>query len=238
MSTDTVDEFFELAADATDTEATENSEDNTNSTEESTATYPNVLRTYTVGTDHDDINTNPEGTLTVAEFASHLTVQAILAGAGVDGVVKDPAVYTAVKAKRHPLPVVLVYPEGVEATEDNQNQAKVYLPQAEAEEAWKNRPTRGDGNGSSVSKRSFDDLLEDAAKKLLATAAIKKRLDRTQSQFDKASGTLTKYEGWLRTYFKDETDPAEAVKTAIANKAAEIEESEAAKAESEKSDIA
>jgi hypothetical protein len=228
VSTDTnVDAIFDLAADATTStpntentaEATTTSESNAESTEnaEGTALYPNVLRRYKASEIAN--GENPEGTLTVAEFAGKLTVENILAGKGVEGLVKDTNIYTAIKAKRSPLPVVLVLPDD----SDNDRDAKVYLPEAEAREAYENRPERGTGNGS-ASKRSYDELLEDAAKKFLALQAIETRLKRAQDQYGKANAQLEKYKGWLRPTHKDDENPDESVVNAITAKAEELEE--------------
>lgn len=256
MTTDTdVAAIFDLAADAMTTAdadpTTENTDntDNTENTPESPDLYPNVLRTYTASEVGEG---NPPNTLTVAEFAAELTVRNVLAGAGATGVVKDANIYTGIKAKRHTLPVVLVFPDG--ADQKDQKAAKVYLPVKEATDVYDERPERGSGNAA-ASKRSQDELLEDAAKKYLALEAIRVRLVRTQGQFDKTAKQMDKYHGWLGQFFlgtevqevtdEDGTKRLEtqdeankrALTTAITERAEKIEEEEAAKSDAEKSDI-
>lgn len=186
---------------------------------EVTDLYPNVLRTYTVGTDHADINENPPGTMTVAEFAAHLTIENFKAGnMTAESIVKDPQIYGALKAKRYALPVVLVLPAG----STDQKDAKAYLPVAEATEAYANRPTRGEANAA-TSKRTLDDLLTDAAKKLLYLNAATVRLTRAQEQVTKATAQMDKYYGWLAPYYKDETDPEVSRKSALDLRVDELE---------------
>lgn len=241
----------------TDTETGENDTNSAPETPESPDLYPNVLRSYKVGSDDNAPpadGSNPEGTLTVSEFAGYLSVENFTAASAAgqtitpDLIVKDANIYTGVRAKRHSLPVVLVFP----AESDEMRDAKVYLPTVEATEVYRNRPERGNSNAS-VSKRTQDDITTDGAKKLNALRAIETRLRRTQEQFDKASATMAKYQGWLRPYFRDVTpteipatdvEPARmqtqseavdaAVNEAFATRAAEIEEQEALAAEAAK----
>lgn len=272
--TSAIDEVLELAAPSTaSTEANDSAsaEANTNTpnsaadgsegansttSEQSTDTandplYPNVLRTFKVGVDAPEDGSNPTDTLTIPEFAGYLSVEnfktATTAGQPLSPelIVKDANVYTLTKGKRFALPVVLVFP----ADSDEMSDAKVYLPIAEASEAYSKRPERGAGSAS-VSKRTQDDILADGAKKLIAVKAIENRLQRTIEQLGTATKQMDKYHGWLRPYFKDvapveipatETEPARmqtvaeavdaAVKDAFEAKAAELEEQvEAAKA--------
>lgn len=257
MSQSDIDAVLDLAAPVTttDTDTSDTTTDpDADNTPESTDLYPNVLRSYKVGVDAPENGDNPDGTLTVSEFAGHLTISNFTAATDArtditpDLIVKDANIYTGVKAKRHALPVVLVFP----ADSDEQKDAKVYLPTVEATDSYRKRPERGTSNGS-VSKRTQDVITTDGAKKLNALRAIEIRLRRTQEQFDKASATMTKYQGWLRPYFKDvepsevpatDTEPARmqtqseavdaAVNEAFATRAAEIEEQEALAAEAAK----
>lgn len=269
MSTDSstanIDAIFDLAADSTpsaptttppqdDTNSTNSTPTNTpqsnagaSSADATTSLYPNVVRTLTQS---EAGEANPEGTLTVAEFAAHLTVENIKAGAGVEGVVQIGNIYTATKAARHPLPVVLVFADDDDQSE--QKTAKVYLPVAEATAAYANRPARGEGGNAAASKRSQDELLTDAAKKAITLASIQVRLDRAKEQQNKAVSQLEKYHGWLAEYFKgtelstvtdengeprpetqDEANKR-ALTAAIAERAAKIEEEEALKADAAK----
>lgn len=259
MSTNTdVDAIFDLAADAsTATPSSTPPQDSTENTPESNADassadkggalYPKVLRTYKASEVGEG---NPEGTLTVAEFAGHLTVEAIKAGAGVEGIVKDANIYTATKAARHPLSVVLVFAD--DDDQSDQKTAKVYLPIAEATEEYKARPTRGESSNAATSKRSQEELLDDAAKKAVTLAKTQKRFDRVKAQLDTVAGQMNKYHGWLAEYFKgteiqDKEDGTpetqeeankRALYAAIAERAAKIEEEEALKADAAKnSDI-
>jgi hypothetical protein len=246
-----VDDVFDLAAsadntpeDSTNESAQVDTTDNTNDDDAASTglTYPNVLRNLTA--DAVPEGQNPDGTLTVAEFASKLTVDNILAGKGIAGVVKDPAIYTGTKAKRHALPVVLVFPEGTTDFKDQSN-VKVFLPVAEATEAYNTRPERGTGGAAGASKRSYDELLTDAAKKHIARESISVRYERAKEQLEKADAMLTKYTIWLRPGHKD-AEPVEitvdgetreqskdeainaAVQDAIQAKAAELIEAEEA----------
>src|SRR6185295_16776246 len=196
-----------------------------------------------------------DGTLTVAEFAGYLTVEAIKAGAGVEGIVDKQNIYTATKAKRHPLPVVLVFAD--DADQSDLSNAKVYLPVKEATEAWQNRLARGESSAT-TSKKTQDDLLTDAAKRSITLASIQKRLDRANEQKAKAVKLLEKSYGWLAQYYKatpeqfvevtdsdtnatrpetQEEANKRLLNAAITERAAKLEEEEAAKAESEKTDI-
>lgn len=254
-----IDAILDLAAPAT---STDNNTDNANTDENGTgsdaetsseseggALYPNVLRTLTASQAGEG---NPEGTLSIAEFAAHLTVEAIKAGAGVEGVVDKANIYTATKAKRRPLPVVLVFAD--DADQSDLSKAKVYLPVTEATEVYQERlKNRGDGAASASSKKTPEDLLTDAAKRSISLANVTKRYNRVAEQKAKAAKLLDKSYGWLKPYYKateadlqtkedgsqetQEEADRRLLTAAIAAKAAEIEEAEAAKAESEKSDI-
>lgn len=262
MTTNTsdVDAIFELAADSA-TSAQDTSENGTQtaaaatSAATGTGVYPNVLRTYKASEVGEG---NPEGTLTIAEFAGHLTLEAVRAGAGLEGIVDKATIYTGVRGSRHPLPVVLVYAD--DDDQSDQKTAKVYLPVAEASAVYKSRPTRGEGGNSSTSKRTLEELLDDAAKKAVTLAKTQKRFDRVKSQLDTVAAQFTKYHGWLTPHFLgseileiEETDEQgnvtkrpetqeeankRALNDAIAERAAKIEEEEALKADAAKnSDI-
>lgn len=225
------------------------------------ALYPNVFKTYKVGSADNappEDGSNPEGTLTVSEFAGHLTLTAFMEAQSANrppslaDIVKDPAIYTSTKAKRHPLPVVLVFPED----SDEQRDAKVYLPVAEATAAYQARPERGNGTSATANgtRRTAEDLIDAGAKKLNELNAIKVRLDRAQAQFDKASGILAKTAKWLRPLLNDtlapnadgspatpiaDADLDNAVLATFAKRAAELEEAAALEADAAKnSDIA
>lgn len=173
------------------------------------AVYPNVLRTYKQSEIKE--GENPEGTLTIAEFAGHLTFENLTKkGQGLEGIVKDQNIYTGVKAKKA-LPVVLVFAD--DADQHDQRNAKVYLPVKEATEAYENRPARGEGGAAAASKRDKDTLVTGLAKKTMELAKIEERLARTQEQRAKASATVQKYHGWLAEHFKG-IAPVEVTETA------------------------
>lgn len=261
MTTSDVDAIFDLAADSTSPSSSTPPQDAPNPTQAPNtpenhaqsdadassadsggALFPKVVKTYKLSEVGEG---NPDGTLTISEFANYLTVEAIKAGAGVEGIVDKQNIYTATKAARHPLPVVLVFPD--EADQSDLKQAKVYLPVAEATEAYENRPKRGEGGNSTTSKKTQDDLLTDAAKRSITLASIQKRLDRAEEQKAKAVKLLEKSYLWLAEYYKgteiqnEETqDEANkrALTAAIAERAAKLEEEEALKADAAKqSDI-
>ena len=228
-----IDAIMELAAPTTDdSTATQTDAQSTDAPDqsdagaESTDLYPNVLRSYKVGVDAPENGENPTDTLTVSEFAGYLTVENFKAGNMTpDSIVKDANIYTGVKAKRLALPVVLVFP----ADSDEQRDAKVYLPVAEAVEAYRSRPERGTGN-TGTSKRSQDEITTDGAKKLLALRAVEARLTKVTDQYKKVAEQMDKYRNWLRPFYKDAENPADAVNEAFELRAEELEvEADAAK---------
>jgi hypothetical protein len=89
--TDNIDAIFDLAASPTDTSTpdtttnTPDSDDNASSADKGGALYPNVLKTLTASEAGEG---NPEGTYTVAEFAGHLSVEAIKAGGGINSLTR------------------------------------------------------------------------------------------------------------------------------------------------------
>lgn len=231
-STENIDAIFDLAADTAssnteDTATTSNGADNDNATQDTSATAPEgnadnsaepnpgliyhrVLKTLTASQVGEG---NPEGTFTIAEFANFLSVEAIKAGGGMNDLVPAANIYTASKGSRNPLPVYLVFADDADTT-DHRNVLKVYIPIAEGTEAWNARPTKGESNAS-TSKRTKEELLEDAAKKLETLTGIQTRRKRAEEQEKKATAQFDKYLNWLREYYKDAT-PVE-----IADEAAE-----------------
>lgn len=264
-----VDAIFDLASgsdtstatDANTTPTTDSTATDANTTEGNAdgsseaaggAIYPKVLRSYVAAEFAN--GENPPDTYTIAEFAGHMTLENLTKkGKGLDGIVKDAAIYTGVRGSRDPLPVVLVFDTEEDKAQDNQKNVKVYLPIAEATEAWEARKPRGEGGNAAASKRSQEDLLEDAAKKLNSLNAIVTRRKRAEEQEKKASDLLVKYHNWLAQFYLgteieevEETDKdgnvtkrpetqdeanKRALRNAIAEKAAELAELEAAKAD-------
>lgn len=262
MTTTDIDAVFDLAADATPSntpsstppqDTPENGTENdaaATSAAAGTAVYSNVVATYKASEVGD---ANPEGTLTISEFAGHLTLENLTKhGKGLEGIVDKATIYTGVRGTRDPLPVVLVFAD--DDDQSDQKTAKVYLPVDKATEVFNARKPRGEGN-TSTSKRTQEELLEDAAKKAITLAKTQKRFDRVKSQLDTVTAQLNKYHGWLADFYKgteigefteaDGTKRPEtqveankrALNDAIAAKAAEIEEAEALKSDAEKSDI-
>lgn len=264
MSTDTtatsadIDAVFDLAVDSTNTDTEQNSAANGSESDAETSAadaaaaaanpaliYHKVHATFYASEVPD--GENPEGTYTVAEFAGHLTIAAIKSGGGLADLVKDQAVYNALKGTRWQLPVVLVFPDGADKS-DHRNVSKVYLPIDEAMAAYDKRPARGDSNAA-ASKRSQDELLTDAAKRAISLANITKRYNRVKEQMEKATALLAKSHKYLTEYYKADPAALEEGQTqedankallnaAITERAAKIEEEEALKADAAKaSDI-
>lgn len=235
--TNPVDEMFDLAAtptsDGPDTTAPSEPTNETETPEsadstESTDLYPNVLKTYTA----NDLPAGeaPPNTMTIPEFTGHLTLENITKrGMGVDGIVKDQNVYNATKAKRDPIPVVLVFSVNEDGSvNDNQKDAKVYIPVAEGTEAYLNRPERGSGTSTSTSKRSDEDLIEDASKKRQDLNALQDRIKKLAERVEKAQNVYDKYGKWLSdrnlSWEKvDEFDAAQAAKAEAAEESAPSE---------------
>lgn len=151
---------------------------------ESDKKYSLVVAEYSDG-DRDI----PDVLMTVKEFATELTFKNFEQGIRKQVEVGD--VYNAMKAKRHPLPVVLV---------DDQ----AYLSK-EAFDAWENRPVRGEGTSAvAASKRSDEDLVKlagEAQKKLAKTAG---RIEKLLNRRDKEAGLVQKYVTQLVSRFGDE----------------------------------
>lgn len=115
-----------------------------------------------------------EGKLhTVAEFAGLLTLRNVSErNMGLDGIVKDAAIYTAIRAVRSPLPVVLV--------------ADTAMLADTAFEAWDARPTRGEGATSTGGRLSDDDLLKAAATARDNVDALTRRKASIETRLAKA----------------------------------------------------
>lgn len=228
---------FATTADVSDntdnTESTDSTETEQNDQSGPSAIYGNVVGTYSESSlaGADAPTYNGKTTLTVTDFAAFITVQNIqekLAKGetpGSEDMVDRQRLYIAVRAARSPLPVVLVYPDGVEHTVENQKDAKVFVPSDEAVKAWSERPVRGEG--TSKSGRSDADLLDDAAKKFLERESNAKRLAKLQEKVNKINAQYDKYLMWA----KDRGFTPERVETR-ANEIAAEREAEAAQNES------
>lgn len=149
--------------------------------------YTNIVETREEG--------NDEGLMTISEFANQLTVKNITEkNLGADGVVDKSAVYAAMRAVRHPLPVVLVG-SGAEAV--------ALLPQA-AFQAWEMRPTRGEGaSGAAGGRLSDEDLLKAADVARTKRDALVKRLEGLQARIKQAENLYSKRDRQLSERFGD-----------------------------------
>jgi hypothetical protein len=165
----------------TENAETQNAETNQNGdTEAPTSKYGLVVAQLPEGE-------QPADTMTAREFAALLTVKRVRsAPADADPttlVVPESAIYAAMRAARHPLPVVLVAD-------------KAYLPVAQAIKAWEDRPVRGEG-AAATSKRSDADLLKTAASARRSMQALQARLENLTERADKAVSLVDKYTAWL-----------------------------------------
>lgn len=170
----------------------ENSE-NADNTENPTgdSKYTNVTATY--GSEAEV----PEGTklYTVTEFTAALTVRNIVErNLGVDGVVKDSAVYTAMRAVRHPLSVVLV-------------DGNAFLTN-DAFVEWDSRPERGTGAASNGGRLSDDDLLKAANAARDKVDSLNRRMASLTSRLDAAKKLFAKRERQMTDRFNTSADTA------------------------------
>lgn len=175
--------------DNSDNASTENTENVENTTGDSK--YTNVTATY--GSEEEV----PEGTklYTVTEFTAALTVRNITErNMGVDGVVKDSAVYTAMRAVRHPLSVVLV-------------DGNAFLTDAAFAE-WDSRPERGTGAASNGGRLSDDDLLKAANAARDKVDSLTRRMASLTSRLDAARKLHAKRERQMTDRFSTDADTA------------------------------
>lgn len=194
MSTDTntstlIDELAELrqAPLATDSKAgtdpaPADSDAATANGNEQKPEYTNVLRTVSAA-DLDN-GAAPEGCMSVTDFAAHLTMTAMMErmqkGETVDATsyVNYTNVLNACKAKRDPLPTVLV--------QDADGSVRPYIPVNEGTEAWNNRPVRGSGEGRATSGRLDDDKL------IKVYRETKEAIEKAENRITKANELLAK----------------------------------------------
>ncbi len=158
-----------------------NSDSTDSGDSESKPKYTNIVETREEG--------NDEGLMTISEFANQLTVKNITEkNLGADGVVDKSAVYAAMRAVRHPLPVVLVGDAAL-------------LPSA-AFEAWDTRPTRGEGaSGTTGGRLSDEDLFKAADVARTKRDALVKRLEGLQARIKQAENLYTKRDRQLSERF-------------------------------------
>lgn len=214
-STNAIDELFEMtapASNATDTTTPTSPEDtatenanatDTQNTDSSNGTdnaddgviYPKVLVAYP----HDSFPADeaPTGTATLPEFAGLLTLH-LLQKNGMDpkNIIDKPVIYNSARAKRHPLPVVLVWAKDAEG---DQSKATAYIPIEEGFKAWEERPARGEGatTNTTSSTRPIEDLFKDAAGKRKDLEAMTARRDKLNERIAKATTQVEKYGKWL-----------------------------------------
>lgn len=195
MSTDTVDIFDDVVSDNAETV------ESNDSTDEVTETPQEVLPAQ------------PEGTVSITDFAAHMTAQQIMAkvakGENPDGTeyVVPTSVYQTVKAKRDPIPHVLVKAEG-------DKEARVYILKAEATEWWLARAeklsTRGQGTARASSRTAEQnlELLADAQKRALYALS---RLALWQGKVGQTEKLVEKYKGFLKDQDASEEDVDRAI---------------------------
>lgn len=179
MSTDT-DFLTELAGPNTSVDSTDApaSGEVTETNDADKPKYPNIVESREEGADVSDL-------LTPTQFASKLTVRNVLKENSKptdEQNLEDPSltvpvtnVYTAMKAARHPIPVVMV---GDTA----------YLQSFElSAHAWDERPTRGEGGTTAGSKLDDDRLKALSWKTYEEVEKLNKRLDSIKERLDKAT---------------------------------------------------
>jgi hypothetical protein len=135
----------------------------------------------------------PAGAVSVTDFAKTLT----FLPDNPYGYVVPQAVYQAARAKKNPLPHVLV------KTEDD-NQPRLYILEKEALAQWADRASRnegrGTGTGKPASKRSADELREALTKENGAVwnlcYAISRR-DLWDAAVADRQKTVEKYHRWM-----------------------------------------
>lgn len=203
MSTNTdVDAIFDLASDEASTGPDTTVTAQTDTEQPTKGLYPNIAETFSAADfgDRNDDGLNA-AYLQVSQFASYLSIRNIQSGdfaSDLEGaMVKDNNVYAALKATRHPLPVVLVFADDVDpsayTTEEAQKSAKVYLNKVVAEAAWDERPVRGSGGTTVGSRRSDEDLLKVAGQKRAEVAGYRARLAVLNTKLEKGEKHLARY---------------------------------------------
>lgn len=162
------------------------------------------------------VGEHPDGTdpaeikvLTVKEFATELTWKNFEKGERKQ--VEPADIYNAIKAKRHPLPVVLIG-------------ERAYLP-AQAFEVWENRPVRGEGTSAAApSKRSDEELIKLTAEKQKALAKTAERIEKLLARRDKEAELVKKYTRQLVERFGEDEAAAKVAEYVAANPDSETEE--------------
>lgn len=166
-----------------------------------------VVATHDEGADPKEL-----GLLTVAEFAAQQTFKNFSAGLEpTEAMVQPNQVYTAIRAKRHPLPVVLVGD-------------KAYLP-AQAFEVWANRPARGEGGPSgATSKRTDEDLVKLAAENRKKLAKTQDRIEKLLARRDKEAKLAERYNRQMAERFGEDEAVKKVDEWIAANGDSETEE--------------
>jgi hypothetical protein len=214
-TTSAIDELFEMTAPANPNTVSEvtnasteqnddtNDDENTPDTSDPNKIYPNVVASYNF--DAFPVGEAPPGTATLPNFAGLLTLKLIQEkGPSVDNIVDKPVIYNSARAKRNPLPVVLVWAEGEEG---DQKTATAFIPIEAGFKAWQERPVRGAGpTNTTTSARPIEDLFKDAAGKRAELTAMVARRDRLNERIEKATTQLEKYAGWLKARGKSWDD--------------------------------
>lgn len=161
--------------------------------------------------------------ITEKAFADALTVRNVLAGKMADGIVPVQNIYNAVKAKRHPIPVVLV-------------DGNRYVPQAQATEAWDNRPERGEGSGSTSGTLTDERLALLTFQVQDKVNAANRRLKVLQDKIAKDTKTMEKRNAQALARFGDNWQDVVNKAGEDAEKSKEITDDESATSTAEASE--
>jgi hypothetical protein len=178
------------------------------------------------------VSTLPDGAVSVTDFAAWMTQELmrekIHSGeplTGTEYVLPQP-VYQAIKAKKDPLPHVMV-------KTDDDSEPRVYVLRDEAAKAWRARlvrtATRGAGS-LRASTRSADDLLALHAEAVKKVTYAVDRAALWDTNLEKAQKLVAKYESLLRTANVDDTTIKLSATTAVSDYVVEKEEKAAEKA--------
>jgi len=207
----------ETSTESTSTEAvnTENASTDTTAEGESTATYPDLRGTF--ATMDEAVAAGFTDLVTSKTFADNISVRNVMNGKGADGLIQVQNVYNAQKAKRHPIPVVLV--------EDT-----VYLPEALATTAWDNRPERGEGGSTTSGVLSDEDLARLTFRAQDTLAGDKRRLATLTAKIEKSQKLADKRNSQAQARFGDNWQEIVDKAGEDAEKSKEIPDTEAATA--------
>lgn len=174
----------------------------------------------------------PHGTMSAGEFAAYLTKKRLekhMKGEpGFDDFyVTQQSVYQRVKAKREPLPHVLVQNEVPTVDNDGNStgsevRERVFILAKEAERDWDKPRVRG--RAASVQDDSVEGRLLRIGKALVKLSSLEKRNARVTEQLEKQRNLAARYDQMLATMDKTRNDALSAVEDA--EESAEAEQAE------------